>query len=182
MKVSRVFNISLIIFPLFTLTSAYLSNVVLTITFATITFHFWLRAICGAIFSTVKLTGDESFFNVSSKELKLYEKLGVKKWKDKLPIYNPELFKEKDLKKLYSNMLHSELVHIAIAVFSFAPLFLSIFWNYLQDSIIIFFITSVFASLVDMTFVIAQRYNRPRVKHLMSLIIKEHQKSTCKNN
>ncbi len=79
-------------------------------------------------------------------------------------------------------MLHSELVHIAIAVFSFAPLFLSIFWDYLQDTIIIFFITSVFASLVDMTFVIAQRYNRPRVKHLMSLIIKEHQKSTCKNN
>lgn len=78
MKVSRVFNISLIIFPLFILTSAYLSNVALTITFATITFHFWLRAICGAIFSTVKLTGDESFFNVSSKELKLYEKLGVK--------------------------------------------------------------------------------------------------------
>ena len=79
-------------------------------------------------------------------------------------------------------MLHSELVHIAISFFSYTPLLLSIFWNYLQDSIIIFFITSVFASLVDMTFVIAQRYNRPRVKHLMSLIVEKHQKSTCKNN
>ena len=38
---------------------------------------FWLRAICGAIFSTIKLKGNERIFNVSDKELKLYEKLGV---------------------------------------------------------------------------------------------------------
>ena len=182
MKVSRVFNISLIIFPLFTLISVYLSNVALTITFATITFHFWLRAICGAIFSTIKLTGKERIFNVSDKELKLYEKLGVKNWKDKLPTYKPEIFKEKDFNKLYSNMLHSEFVHIAISIFSYTPLLFSIFWSYLHDSIIIFFITSVLASLLDMTFVIAKRYNRPKVKHLMSLIVEKHQKSTCKNN
>ena len=117
---------------------------------------------------------NERIFNVSEKELKLYEKLGVKNWKDKIPTYKPELFKERDLNKLYINMLHSELVHIAIEFFSYIPFFISIFCNYLHDSILIFLFTSVFASLIDTTFIIVQRYNRPRVKHLMSLIIEKH--------
>ena len=71
-------------------------------------------------------------------------------------------------------MLHSELVHIAIVILSYVPLIISIFWSYLSDSILIFLITSVLASLMDMSFVVAQRYNSPRVKRLMSLIVKEH--------
>lgn len=71
-------------------------------------------------------------------------------------------------------MLHSELVHIAIVILSYVPLIISIFWSYLSDSILIFLITSVLSSLMDMSFVVAQRYNSPRVKRLMSLIVKEH--------
>ncbi|WP_407711876.1 hypothetical protein [Bullifex porci] len=71
-------------------------------------------------------------------------------------------------------MLHSELVHIAIVILSYVPLIISIFWSYLNDSILIFLITSVLSSLMDMSFVVAQRYNSPRVKRLMSLIVKEH--------
>ena len=71
-------------------------------------------------------------------------------------------------------MLHSELVHIAIVILSYVPLIISIFWSYLNDSILIFLITSVLSSLMDMSFVVAQRYNIPRVKRLMSLILKEH--------
>ncbi|WP_407921440.1 glycosyl-4,4'-diaponeurosporenoate acyltransferase CrtO family protein [Bullifex porci] len=71
-------------------------------------------------------------------------------------------------------MLHSELVHIAIVILSYIPLIISIFWSYLNDSILIFLITSVLSSLMDMSFVVAQRYNSPRVKRLMSLIVKEH--------
>ena len=43
MKISKVFNIALIIFPFFTIASVFLSNVALTITFATITFHMKTR-------------------------------------------------------------------------------------------------------------------------------------------
>ena len=71
-------------------------------------------------------------------------------------------------------MLHSELVHIAILILSYVPIIISIFWSYLNDSILIFLITSVLSSLMDMSFVVAQRYNSPRVKRLMSLIVKEH--------
>ena len=71
-------------------------------------------------------------------------------------------------------MLHSELVHIAIVILSYVPLIISIFWSYLNDSILIFLITSVLSSLMDISFVVAQRYNSPRVKRLMSLIVKEH--------
>ena len=71
-------------------------------------------------------------------------------------------------------MLHSELAHIAIVILSYVPLIISIFWSYLSDSILIFLITSVLSSLMDMSFVVAQRYNSPRVKRLMSLIVKEH--------
>ena len=83
-------------------------------------------------------------------------------------------FEIRDLKQLYINMLHSELVHIAIVILSYVPLIISIFWSYLNDSILIFLITSVLSSLMDMSFVVAQRYNSPRVKRLMSLIVKEH--------
>ena len=71
-------------------------------------------------------------------------------------------------------MLHSELVHIAIVILSYVPLIISIFWSYLNNSILIFLITSVLSSLMEMSFVVAQRYNSPRVKRLMSLIVKEH--------
>ena len=50
-------------------------------------------------------------------------------------------------------MLHSELVHIAIVILSYVPLIISIFWSYLNDSILIFLITSVLSSLMDMSFV-----------------------------
>lgn len=174
MKISRVFNLLLLIFPILAFISYTYSSVALTITFLTFTYHIWMRAICGAIFSIVKLNGDEVIFRVSEREIKLYEVLGVKSWKDKLPTYRPEQFKVKDLEQLYINMLHSELVHIAIVILSYVPLIISIFWSYLNDSILIFLITSVLSSLMDMSFVVAQRYNSPRVKRLMSLIVKEH--------
>ena len=169
MKASRIFNVSLIVFPILTLIFYFNSFTTLTITFITINYHIFIRALCGTIFSIVKINGNERIFNVSEKELKIYEKLNVKSWKEKLPTYKPELFKERDLNKLYSNMLHSELVHIAIVFFSYVPLIISIFYSYLHDSILIFLFTSIFASLLDTSFIILQRYNRPRVKHLMTL-------------
>ena len=175
MKTSRVFNIALIVFPIVCLIFYFNSLTTLTITFITFSYHLWIRALCGAIFSVVNITGNERIFYVSEKELKLYEKLGVKNWKDRLPTYKPELFKERNLNKLYSNMLHSELVHIAIVLLSYGPFIISIFCSYLHDSILIFLFTSILASLIDSSFIIVQRYNRPRVKHLMSLIVEKHQ-------
>ena len=51
MKISRVFNLFLLIFPLLAFISYTYSSVALTITFLTFTYHIWMRAICGAIFS-----------------------------------------------------------------------------------------------------------------------------------
>lgn len=57
----------------------------------------------------------------------------------------------------------AELVHETILLLSLVPIIFSIWF----DAIIVFIITSVLAALFEMTFVIIQRYNRPRIIRLI---------------
>ena len=64
---------------------------------------------------------------------------------------------------LVNNMCHAELVHELIVLLSFTSLLFAIPFG----AVVVFFITAVLAALFDMTFVVLQRYNRPRVVNLM---------------
>ena len=69
------------------------------------------------------------------------------------------------MQTLLHNIAQAELVHRIIAVLSFAPLLLIIPYG----APAVFIVTSIFACLVDLRYVIVQRYNRPRVIRIMKI-------------
>ena len=139
----------------------------LAITFGTIFYHFAMRLLVGAIVPA--LVGREAekgfWFRQKWFEEKLYGVLRVKQWKKYLPTYAPESF---DLRKhSLEDVIHtcccSEAVHEWIMLLSFLPvLTIPVFgapW--------VFWITSGLAALFDGSFVILQRYNRPRLIRIL---------------
>ena len=136
----------------------------LAITFGTTFYHFAMRLLVGY---SVPNTFDyrSAWFQPKSFEAKLYRKLQVKKWKDHIPTYNPRLFSLSDNtpNEILAHMCQAEVVHEIIIVGSFLPVLFSLMW----DSFWVFFITSTLAAAIDTSFVIMQRYNRPRLGDLL---------------
>lgn len=97
-------------------------------------------------------------------EPKLYERLRVKRWKRHMPTYDSRLFDRKthSWDEIAQASCQAEIVHEVIVVLSFLPLLSA---PYLGATVT-FVITSILAALLDMMFVIIQRYNRPRLLRL----------------
>lgn len=136
----------------------------LTITFATIFYHFGIRLLIGFLYNIImKNQADytKKWYQLHSWEYKLYQFLRVKQWKNKLPTYNPGSFSNKKhtWNEIAQTMCQSELVHETNVIFSFFPIIASKWFG----SFYVFFITSICAALFDLIFVIVQRYNRVRV-------------------
>ncbi len=97
-------------------------------------------------------------------EGKLYRALRVKSWKDHMPTFYPDKFspEKHTWEEIAQTMCQSELVHETNILMSFLPLAAAIpfgaFW--------VFFLTSLGGALFDLSLVILQRYNRPRVLRL----------------
>ena len=139
-------------------------SLIAAITFGTNAYHFCMRLAVG--FLIPKAT-DYAFdyrkpwFQQRGWEPELYRRLGVKRWKGKLPTYAPHQFslQENAIYRVIQNMCGAEIVHEVIMVLSFLPLALVPLFGELP----VFLITSVLSALFDSLFVIAQRFNRPRL-------------------
>lgn len=105
------------------------------------------------------------WYQVSKSEMKLYEKLRVKKWKNRMPTYNPSLFdpRQHTWEEIAQVTCQAELGHETIVVLSFAP----IVAGHWLGGYPAFIITSILAAMFDMMFVIMQRYNRQRILKLI---------------
>ena len=105
-------------------------------------------------------------------EEKLYKKLKVRLWKDRLPTYMPAYFdiKNKSLEDILQAMCQAETVHLIILPLSFLPLLAAIPFGALP----VFLITSMAAAAIDLAYVILQRYNRPR---LLKVLQRQNKKS-----
>jgi len=137
------------------------------ITFGTMAFHIIIRLLVGTIVDCVMHNHadyDKKWFQLRPFEEKLYKKLKVKKWKDKLPTYDADTFsvQKKTFDEIAQATCQSEIVHEINMVVSFLPLFAT----YLFGSFMVFLITSILAACFDLLFVIMQRYNRPRLVKL----------------
>lgn len=134
------------------------------ISFGTTCYHFSMRLLIGSLIPPIHR--DYSWFHPRKWEQKLYAFLRVKHWKQHLPTYDPSQFSLKDnsLEQVVANMRRAELVHVVIVLCSFLPL-LSVPW---LGAFPVFFITSLLAALFDSLFVIAQRYNRPRLTRILA--------------
>ena len=140
----------------------------LAITFGTFGYHFCVRLLIGGIYSTAmrnRADYTKRWFQTGKAEMHLYRKLNVKKWKGRLPTFDPSLFDTDihTLDEIAQAMCQAELVHETIILLSFVPIIASVWFGALP----VFVITSVLAACLDAVFVIVQRYNRPRVVKLI---------------
>lgn len=140
----------------------------LSVAFATIFYHLGIRLLIGLLFNRFmknKADYTKKYYHIHAWEFKLYKFFQVKKWKDKLPTYNPKSFslKSNSLEDVAQVMCQSELVHTVNAAISFIPLIAAVWFG----KFFVFLITSVLAAVSDLIFVIMQRYNRTRIVKLI---------------
>ena len=135
------------------------------ISFGTTAYHFCMRLAVGCLIPKLPLDPCHGWFRPRSWEAGFYGFLRVKRWKGKLPTYDPNEFslKTQTLEQILRNMCAAELVHEAIMVLSLVPIAFSPIFGALP----VFLVTSLTACLFDGLFVIAQRYNRPRLARLV---------------
>lgn len=134
------------------------------ISFGTTAYHFDMRLIVGFLLPALTnydFDFHHSWFQPRLWEPAFYKKLRIRSWKGKLPTYEPRQFslESQSLYRIIQNTCGAELVHEIIMVLSFLPLLAVPFCG----SFSVFFITSVLSALFDSVFVMAQRYNRPRL-------------------
>lgn len=132
------------------------------ITFGTMAYHLVMRLFVGTLVDCIlhnQVDYNKKWFHVYPFEMKLYNKLKVKKWKGKIPTYNEELFsiEKRTFHEIAQATCQSEIVHEINAALSFLPLFTTGVFG----SFMVFLITSFLAACFDLMFVIVQRYNRP---------------------
>ena len=137
------------------------------ISFGTTMYHFVMRLAVGFFIPLCfkKYNHQSWWFRPRKWESGLYRKLRVRKWKRNLPTYDPSQFSTETntLPQIVQNMCQAEVVHEVIVVFSFLPLaFVGVF-----GAFAVFLITSLAAGLADCVFIIAQRYNRPRLVRII---------------
>lgn len=147
----------------------------LAITFGTISYHLAMRLLVGfgtLIFMKGNFNYNGKWFSPKPFEPGLYRKLRVKHWKDKMPTYNPENFsmKEHSPEEIIRTMCISEIGHELNIALSFVPLSFALIWGEFP----VFLITSIAGGLIDLPFVIMQRYNRPRLVRMV-----EKRKEIC---
>lgn len=142
----------------------------LAITSGTISYHFLMRLAVGYIVNGIfhnRFDYRAQWFQEKDFEKRLYEVLQVKKWKDKMPTFAPDMLNLKvhTWEEIAGAMCQSEVVHSVIAILSFVPISATFVWG----SFWVFFITSVLAAGVESLFVIMQRYNRPRIVKMIEM-------------
>ena len=137
------------------------------ISFGTTLYHFLMRLAVGFVIPLCikKYNCQNWWFRPRKWEAGLYRKLKVRTWKQKLPTFDPSQFSTETNTRpqIVHNMCQAELVHVVIVVLSFVPLaFVPLFGVFP-----VFFATSLAAGLIDCLFIIAQRYNRPRLVRII---------------
>ena len=162
----RAVILSAVLFPSLSLIFLILGYEALFITASAFSFHILMRLIVGYAVKNAELDGRSVIFHVSDKEFRFLRSTDIAFWKERLPTYDEESFKVRNLDALYSVMLHAELTHFLIAILSFVPFAASLCIQPIRSSWPVFFITSALSALFDSLFVAVQRYNRKRIDRL----------------
>ena len=143
---------------------AFLPMQALAITCGTFFYHFAMRLVVGAVVPN-RFDPEHAWFRQRNFEGKVYKFLRLRRWKGKMPTYDPRIFSTQFYTpaEIAKNMCQAEIVHEVIVVLSFIPLLFSLIWG----EVWIFFGTSVAAAVIDLVFVMLQRYNRPRLLKIL---------------
>lgn len=142
---------------------------IIVILIFTIIYHFAYRIFVGELVSIIDLKKDINYNSILlcefSFEKKLYDFLKVKQWKKYMITAKPKQFNiyTKSFEDILKSMLIAEKVHIISFFLSYLPLlFMS------KDGVYPILVRiCLIGSLIDLLYVIIQRYNIPRVKALI---------------
>lgn len=171
----RKICVAVIILVLFTVLFGLLSSryqqpwTALYVIFLTTAYHFIMRLIVGEVAeklcSEYKFKTDSFGFRIRTREAKIYKTIRVKAWKKYAITAKPEKFdlRSNSLEGVLHSMMQAELAHRIIMLLSFVPLLLIIPFG----APLVFLGTSIVACLIDMKYVIIQRYNRIRVQRII---------------
>ncbi|MEE3428445.1 MAG: hypothetical protein VZQ55_05710 [Ruminococcus sp.] len=140
------------------------------VTFGTCAYHLCMRLIVGLIFDKTmnnKADYNKKTYRLKPFERKLYSFLWVKRWKNKMPTYDKEVFdiSSNTWDEIAQATCQAEMVHRTCFVLSFLPIILSIWFGDFP----VFLITSLFGALIDLLFIIMQRFNRPRIIKIIKI-------------
>ena len=140
----------------------------LAITCGTVAYHIIMRLLVGLAFNAGMQNRENytsRWYQVSRREMAVYEKLKVKRWKRGMPTYDPSLFDSRThtWEEIVQATCQAELVHETIAVLSFLPIAAGVWFGAYP----VFVITSILSALFDLMFVAMQRYNRQRSVRLI---------------
>lgn len=107
------------------------------------------------------------WFASKSWEEGLYRRLRVQKWKSRALTYAPDEFSLRlhSLEEIIINMCHAEAVHELIVVLSLV----SMLGMMPFGAPAAFISTAVLSALLDSSFILIQRYNRPRLMRLAEM-------------
>lgn len=163
-RMARTMKAAAIVCVTLTVVFALLHLTAPAITAGTFSYHLLMRLAVGLIFDlTLNNHVDYAhpWFRLRRFETALYDHLQVGKWKAALPTYDPEAFDrhQHSWDEIAQAMCQAELVHEVIAALSFLPIVASLWLG----ATVVFVVTSILAAAFDLTFVVIQRYNRPRV-------------------
>ena len=153
--------------PIFIFTGNDILEIV-TITVGIALYHFAMRLFIGSVVNLImknKADHNSIWFCEKRFENKLYKLIRVRKWKKYLPTYSPVTFDttQKTVKEIVGATCQAEIVHEIIMVLSLVPIALIP----LLGGAAAIIITSFLSVLIDLTFVILQRYNRPKLIRVM---------------
>ena len=134
------------------------------ITFGTIAYHFIIRLMVGTVVDMImhnRANYHKKWYRVGEFEMELYRKMKVKKWKNKMPTYDMDVFdvSKHSWDEIIQATCQSELVHETNVFLSFLPIFAPIWFGAFE----VFLITSVLSAIFDLMFVFMQRFNRARI-------------------
>ena len=115
---------------------------------------------------------------------RVYEKLGIRRWKDKVPDMRrilPKVMLPKRLSwgvqpervaQMIQETCIAEFVHLILFVLGFGCILI---WDGLGGWVV----SVVYNLLGNVPFILIQRYNRPRLQHLMSAIGAAAERAPC---
>ena len=137
-------------------------------------YHFDMRIIIGLFFTFFvrkKINTNSKIFDVSEKEFNFLQKLGVKKWKDRIiTLYKNSFTLEGDKDKnkieiVLKNNINAEIIHWVCFFAGFFAIVLGCVLS--ADEWYIYVITATLASLLaDLPSILVQRFNRLRLKRI----------------
>jgi len=136
-----------------------------------ILYHFGFRIYMGNVTKKWSITYKHPRFKQRSFEKQLYKTLKVRKWKDKVLTFEPDMydFRNRTPHQLATTMAKSETDHWINEIISIISMFFSFIWGCPAA----FIISALAAMVFDARFIVVQRYNRPIVLRLAERQSKE---------